>query len=269
MNDLIIGGTAAVVSRTLTAPLELYKIQAQNRYLKDSTMRNVVKKEGFRYLWKGNGVNCMRAFPQFAINYALFQYSRDNIVNNVVKNDTIKNFLAGGLSGVCSMMCIYPLETVRTRLSLQMCNSHYTTPYNALKQIPIRQLYGGLSVSLLGFGPFSALNFSFFHFYKDLFTNLDINSTSNKLLSGGLSGVSAVTLTYPTDLVRKRLQMQGFDASVPKYTGIIDCVRKLHSIGGYKELYRGLIPTYIRLFPCFAIQFWCLETGKQLTDIEI
>jgi|TARA_B110000444_G_C18825172_1_gene589918 solute carrier family 25 phosphate transporter 23/24/25/41 len=269
MQDLIIGGTAAVVSRTLTAPLELYKIQAQNRYLKGSTMRNVVKKEGFRYLWKGNGVNCARAFPQFAINYALFEYSRENIANNIVKNETMKNFIAGGLSGIGSMMCIYPLETVRTRLSLQMCNSHYTTPYNALKNIPIRQLYGGLGMSLLGFGPFSALNFSFFHLYKDLFTQLGMDSTSNKLLSGGLGAVSAVSITYPTDLIRKRLQMQGFDDSVPKYTGIIDCVRKLYNIGGYKELYRGLLPTYIRLFPCFAIQFWCLETGKQLTYIKI
>jgi solute carrier family 25 (mitochondrial phosphate transporter), member 23/24/25/41 len=264
MDNLMIGGVAAVVSRTFTAPLELYKIQTQNRYLKDSTLRNVVKKEGLRYLWKGNGVNCVRAFPQFAINFALFEYSKEN-VSAYVQNETLKNLIAGGLGGVGSMMCIYPLETIRTRLSLQMCHSHYTTPYNALKNIPLRQLYGGLGVSLLGFGPFSALNFSFFHGYKTLFDEMKMESATNKLLSGGLSGVSAVTITYPTDLIRKRLQMQGFDKSVPKYNGIIDCVRKLHSIGGTRELYRGLLPTYVRLFPCFAIQFWCLETGKQLT----
>lgn len=266
MDNLIIGGISAVISRTLTAPLELYKIQAQNRYLKGSTLRNVVKKEGIRYLWKGNGVNCIRAFPQFSINFALFEHFKDNLS---IENDTFKNFISGGLSGVGSMVCIYPLETIRTRLSLQMCHSHYTTPFNALKTIPIRQLYGGLSASLVGFGPFSALNFSFFHAYKDLFALMGLDSTTNKLLSGGLSAVSAVTITYPTDLIRKRLQMQGFDKSVPKYTGMIDCARKLHNIGGVRELYRGLLPSYIRLFPCFAIQFWCLETGKQLTYIKI
>ena len=57
MDNLMIGGVAAVVSRTFTAPLELYKIQTQNRYLKDSTLRNVVKKEGLRYLWKGSYQN--------------------------------------------------------------------------------------------------------------------------------------------------------------------------------------------------------------------
>ena len=42
--DLIIGGCAGVISRTCTAPLELYKIQSQNSYLKESNIRNVLKK---------------------------------------------------------------------------------------------------------------------------------------------------------------------------------------------------------------------------------
>ena len=66
--DLLIGGLSGVNSRTLTAPLELYKIQRQNTFMPHSTLRAVVKKEGFRYLWKGNATNCIRVFPQSAIN---------------------------------------------------------------------------------------------------------------------------------------------------------------------------------------------------------
>ena len=36
LKDLIVGGVAGVVSRTATAPLELYKIQLQSNYLIDS-----------------------------------------------------------------------------------------------------------------------------------------------------------------------------------------------------------------------------------------
>ena len=50
--NLLIGGMAGVISRTVTAPLELYKIQRQNNYLKESNIRNVLKREGIRYLWK-------------------------------------------------------------------------------------------------------------------------------------------------------------------------------------------------------------------------
>ncbi len=49
--DLVIGGLSGVISRTLTAPLELYKIQRQNAFIPNSTIRDVLKKEGLRYLW--------------------------------------------------------------------------------------------------------------------------------------------------------------------------------------------------------------------------
>ena len=40
------------------------------------------------------------------------------------------------------------------------------------------------------------------------------------LFAGGFAGMSAVSYTYPTDLIRRRLQLQGFDKTVPKYNGI-------------------------------------------------
>ena len=265
--DLLNGGMAAVISRTLTAPLELYKIQCQNRYMNESTITNVVKREGVRYLWKGNGMNSIRAFPQFAINYAVFEFARENILDNIERKTT-RNFLSGGLAGIVAMTCIYPLETIRTRISLQMCHSHYSNPWVAFRNMRCKELYGGLRMSLLGFGPFSALSYSFYHTYNDRCKALHYEKNTAHLLSGGLAGMSAITITYPSDLIRRRLQMQGFDPKVPKYNGIYDCLRKMYHVGGIREWYRGLLPTYIRIFPCLAIQFWCLEKGKQLlTDV--
>ncbi len=43
--DLVIGGLSGVISRTLTAPLELYKIQRQNAFIPNSTIRDVLKKK--------------------------------------------------------------------------------------------------------------------------------------------------------------------------------------------------------------------------------
>jgi solute carrier family 25 phosphate transporter 23/24/25/41 len=261
--DLMVGGSAAVISRTLTAPLELYKIQCQNRYMKESTLRNVIRREGVRYLWKGNGINSFRAFPQFAINYATFEkVKNENFFS--INSETHQNFVAGGFAGITAMICIYPMETIRTRLSLQMCKSHYSTPYVAFKTMTWRELYRGLGTSLLGFGPFSAFNYMFYHYYKDHLMSKQYDPSVVKLLAGGLSGLSAVTITYPTDIIRKRLQMQGFDPSVPSYNGIGDCAKKMAKEGGVLSLYRGLLPTYVRIFPCFAIQFWCFEIGKQL-----
>ncbi len=70
--DLLIGGMSGIISRTLTAPLELWKIQKQNYFMPNSTIKDVVKKEGIRYLWKGNFTNCVRIFPQYSVNFAVY-----------------------------------------------------------------------------------------------------------------------------------------------------------------------------------------------------
>ena len=261
--DLIIGGSAGVISRTLTAPLELYKIQSQNKYMRESNIKNVLHKEGIRHLWKGNLTNCIRAFPQFGISYSVYAFSKKNIFYTI-QNENYKNFYSGGVAGLVSMSFIYPLETIRTRLSLQMNKSHYTSINSAFKKIKFCELYNGLTISLLGYIPFTGLNFMFFNFYKKKFENIDVNENYTKLLSGGCSGVSSLAITYPTDLVRRRLQMQGFNKNVPIYNGFFDTFYKICKTEGFLGLYGGFVVAQIRIFPCLAIQFWCLENGKKM-----
>jgi len=261
--DMLIGGTAGVISRTVTAPLELYKTQRQNQYLKEANIRSVLKKEGIRYLWKGNMTNCMRVFPQFATRYTTFEKSKQYIFNDV-ENNAMQNFLSGGAAGICSMVTIYPLETIRTRLSLQMNKSHYKGPLHALKTLKIPELYRGLGISVLGFAPFSAFNFTSYYYYKCLLEEYNLNSTTVNLLAGGAGGITALTATYPTDLLRKHFQMAGFNSQVPKYNGIFDGFKQVVKNDGFLGLYRGLLPAYLRIFPCLAVQFWCLEKGNEL-----
>ena len=61
---LLIGGVSSIVSRTCTSPLEIYRLQRQNSFIPGSNLRCILKNEGIRGLWKGNGVNCMRVFPE-------------------------------------------------------------------------------------------------------------------------------------------------------------------------------------------------------------
>ena len=85
MNDLIFGGIAGITARTMTSPLELFKLQRQNNYLKNNSIRHVIRNEGFRNLWKGNFTNCIRVFPQYSINFAVFQQNKV-ILNNYIQD---------------------------------------------------------------------------------------------------------------------------------------------------------------------------------------
>ena len=258
--DLITGGLAGAVSRTATAPLELYKIQSQNRFIPHSTLRNVVRKEGFFHLWKGNGVNCIRICPQISVNYAVFKKTQKYLSHKNSNTNKI-NFLSGLMGGAIGITSIYPLETIRSRMSLQTCKSHYSGMYDCFKKMGWREMYQGLGTSIIGFAPFNALSFTFFYYLKN---HLDIEKNTHKLVCGGLSGMSAVTITYPTDLVRRRLQLQGFDASVPEYTGMVDCMKKIIRCDGVRGLYKGLGACYMKIFPTLAVQFWTIEKCNDL-----
>ena len=222
--DLLIGGLSGIVSRTTTAPLELWKIQQQNYFVPNSTFRDVLQKEGIRYLLKGNYTNCIRIFPQYSMNFAAFQFFNEK-TKPYIENENAKNLVAGSLAGLVAMSGVYPLETIRSRLALQTNKSHY---------------------------------------YKTLLSKFIQADDIVNLVAGGVSGMSAVSWTYPSDLVRRRLQLQGFDNSVPKYNGIRDCFRQILRQEGIKGLYRGLGACYIKIFPTVGIQFWCIEKGKQL-----
>ena len=132
------------------------------------------------------------------------------------------------------------------------------------KKMNIKSLYGGLGISIMGFGPFNALNFMFFYKYKNLLEDWKVDEKLVKFIAGGFAGMSALTVTYPTDLLRKHYQMSGFNSDVPKYNGILDGFRTIVRKEGIVGLYRGMLPSYIRIFPCLGIQFWCLEKGKEL-----
>ena len=256
--DLLIGGLSGVISRTMTAPMELYKLQRQNPFMPYSTIMDVIRKEGFRHLWKGNATNSLRVFPQTAINYYVFEYSKKNIFVPI-ENKEIKNFLAGSVGGSTSMICVYPLETIRSRLSLQHSKGHYSGLFNACRRIPLRDLYRGLKMSIMGFAPFSAISFSAYFHYRSIMEKYHLQPDIMKMLAGGFAGSTAITITYPTDLIRRRLQLQNFDKSVPKYTGILDCIRQIKKREGFRGLYRGMFASYIKLFPTIGIQFLAME----------
>lgn len=261
VKDMVMGGIAGVVSRTMTAPLELLKIQNQNRYMPNTTWSEVIKKEGISGLWKGNLVNNIRIFPQNALNFAIFEFNRKHLP---IENKNARHFVSGTISGIAAMTIVYPLENIRSRLSLQTNKNHYTGIIDVFKRTPINELYYGLGMSILGYAPYNAINFMTYNWLKKESENRGYKGLVFQLVSGGLSGSFAVSITYPTDLIRRRLQLQGFDPLVPKYSGIIDCCQKIYKKEGIPGFYRGLVACYIKIFPAIAIQFLVYENLRKL-----
>lgn len=245
MEHIITGALAGSISRTCTAPLDLFKIQRQNAFLPHTTLRDTVRNEGVRGLWKGNGANCTRLVPHYALHYYVYKRALKHWSSST----------SAAFAATTATLITYPLDNARTRLALQTQHSKYTGMVHILRRVPPHQLYQGLGMTLIGYVPFSALKFAFYGMYAQ--------HTDSSFVAGGLAGVSAVTITYPTDLVRRRLQLQGFDATVPRYTGTIDCVHRIIRSDGVLGFYRGLSACYLKLFPTIAIEMSILNFKRQ------
>ena len=279
LSDFLIGGISGVISRTITQPIELYRIQRQNSFVPNATIQDVIKKEGVRYLWKGNMVNCIRVFPYMSINYGVYSATGDALKEMIISNGNYQTnrqvkrynfnwvyFVSGAFSGMVSTVIVYPLETVRSRLVLQTNRNKYNGAIDVLRKCSVRELYRGVGISMVGFSAYNSMNFYWVNYFKTIF-NYGEDDHLMKLYGGGLSGLLSITVSYPSDLLRRRFQLQNFDKTVPKYDNLKDAMEKIYKGEGVRGFYRGILPMYMKIIPVSAIQFWCLDTGKKMMEI--
>lgn len=86
---LVAGAAGGAISRTATAPLELLRLQAMTTSEKAHSQGDLLVREqrphlihalkaatngqGWQGLWRGNGLNVLRAVPQKAIDFFSFE----------------------------------------------------------------------------------------------------------------------------------------------------------------------------------------------------
>ncbi|GJQ86103.1 hypothetical protein Trydic_g15259 [Trypoxylus dichotomus] len=136
--NFVISGSAAIISKTLLAPIERAKLILQTQTsayqiitgqtrpytgLLDLFCR-VPKEQGIWSLWRGNGVNVIRYFPSQALNFAFYDvfkgmFDKYSCSSTYAKN-TLSKITAGGLAGGFSTAIVFPLHFCQTRLSVDM-----------------------------------------------------------------------------------------------------------------------------------------------------
>lgn len=66
------------------------------------------------------------------------------------------------------------------------------------------------------------------------------------LACGGAAGLISSTATFPLDLIRRRMQLEG-QGGLRKYRGYADVARTVWSNGGLRGFYAGIIPEYYKV----------------------
>lgn len=283
--SFIAGGVAGAVSRTVVSPFERAKILFQVQGPGSShyrgmfpTIWQMYKEEGFKGLFRGNGLNCIRIFPYSAVQFYVFQKIKVNWLKPDQKElYNYQRLISGGACGTASVIVTYPLDLVRTRLSIQTANLAKLSKSKAAVEKPpgfiellvkiykneggFLALYRGIWPTTLGVAPYVAINFAVYEQLKE-FT--EHSSPLMKLLMGAMAGGVAQTLTYPFDLLRRRFQVltMGQNELGFKYTSVSNALYTIFKTEGFFGAYKGLTANLFKVIPSMAVSWLTYEVIK-------
>ncbi|KAI1756356.1 mitochondrial carrier domain-containing protein [Xylaria castorea] len=288
MSAFCAGGVAGAVSRTVVSPLERLKILLQvqsaghNEYKLSvgKALGKMWKEEGWRGFMRGNGTNCIRIVPYSAVQFGSYNLYRRHFFEREPGTvmGPLQRLLCGGVAGITSVFCTYPLDIVRTRLSIQTASfaalgevhkdkfpgmwTTMTTMYKS--EGGMAALYRGIIPTVAGVAPYVGLNFMTYEFVRNHFTpEGDQNpSAARKLLAGAISGAVAQTCTYPFDVLRRRFQINTMSGIGYKYKSIGDAVKVIVAQEGVRGLYKGLVPNLLKVAPSMAANWLSFEVTR-------
>lgn len=140
---------------------------------------------------------------------------------------------------------------------------------------------GGFGATALGIIPYAGMSFFTYDTLKQLASkhySLSESSSSSssshslpvgvRLLCGAMAGAAAQTVSYPLDVVRRRMQLYGLSTQLPKYRNTGHALVSIIRNEGIKKLYIGLSINYIKVGPAHAVSFVCYEYLKERMNIS-
>ncbi|KAL8838177.1 MAG: hypothetical protein Q9176_005260 [Flavoplaca citrina] len=271
------GGAAGAVSRTVVSPLErlkiLFQIQSVGREeYKMSVGKGLAKMwrdEGWRGFMRGNGTNCIRIVPYSAVQFGSYNFYKRFVEPSPGADlSPVRRLICGGAAGITSVTFTYPLDIVRTRLSIQSASfaalseaSRKKLPgmWATMKTMYLTEggflaLYRGILPTVAGVAPYVGLNFMTYESVRKYFTpEGDKNPTAvRKLAAGAVSGAVAQTCTYPFDVLRRRFQINTMSGMGYQYKSIWDAISVIVSQEGFLGLYKGIVPNLLKVAPSMA-----------------
>lgn len=216
----------------------------------------------------------VRSLPAFAYKKQFFEKEPGAPL------DAYQRLLCGGLAGITSVTFTYPLDIVRTRLSIQSA-SFESLKRDAGEKLPgmwgimvsmykneggFFALYRGIVPTVTGVAPYVGLNFMVYEMARTKFTveGQKDPSAVGKLAAGAVSGAVAQTCTYPFDVLRRRFQINTMSGMGYQYSGIGDAIRNIVKTEGIRGLYKGIVPNLLKVAPSMASSWLSYEITRDL-----
>lgn len=168
---------------------------------------------------------------------------------------------AKAASGGISATPISPVKAIRAQIF-----------YSA----PILSFYRGFTVTLLGMVPYAGMSFLTWEYLRAKFLPVPIGEPRARLkptpvanmLIGAAAGLVAQTVSYPLEVIRRRMQVGGLTNPDPRaWLTFAEVVRRIWRTSGWRGFYVGLGIGYVKIVPMTATSFTVWQWGKRVLDV--
>ncbi|CAG8456772.1 1623_t:CDS:2 [Paraglomus occultum] len=309
------GGIAGCMAKTVIAPLDRVKIlfQASNPQFQKyagswsgifQAARQLYILDGYRGLFQGHSATLIRIFPYAAVKFVAYEQFKHVLMPTRTSENHVRQFIAGSLAGITSVLVTYPLELVRVRLAFEIrkdtrigirsiCSQIYSEPAasrRVLFHFPLRNFYRGLMPTIAGMVPYAGVSFLTHHALSEFCRNRLSELTTDpslvrgkldgrgqkrraplktwaELVVGGLSGAIAQTVSYPFEVIRRRMQVYGA-LDPARFVGIWETTRTIWIQNRFRGFFVGLTIGYLKVTPMVAVSFTVYNRMKLLFNVD-
>ncbi|KAM9823608.1 mitochondrial adenyl nucleotide antiporter SLC25A24-like [Neosynchiropus ocellatus] len=279
--QLSAGAMAGAVSRTGTAPLDRMKVFMQVHASKSNEIslsggfRQMLKEGGWSSLWRGNGINVLKIAPETAIKFMAYEQYKKVLSSEPGQVKTHERFLAGSLAGATAQTAIYPMEVLKTRLTLRKTGQYSGMADCAkkiLKKEGVKAFYKGYVPNILGIIPYAGIDLAVYESLKNVWLSRYAKDSANPgilvlLGCGTISSTCGQLASYPLALIRTRMQAQAsLEGSEQLAMG--QMLKKILKKDGFFGLYRGILPNFMKVIPAVSISYVVYEYMRSGLGIQ-
>uniref|UniRef100_A0AAQ6AIJ0 EF-hand domain-containing protein n=1 Tax=Amphiprion ocellaris TaxID=80972 RepID=A0AAQ6AIJ0_AMPOC len=281
--QLMAGALAGSVSRTGTAPLDRIKVFRQVHGSTDfkgnvlNSFQYMLKEGGLQSMWRGNGINVLKIAPETAIKFTAYEQIK-SMMRGGSETRSLRvheRFVAGSLAGAMAQTAIYPMEVLKTRLTLRK-TGQYSGIADCAKQILQREgvaaFYKGYVPNLLSIVPYAGIDLAVYETLKFAWLNRNIGLADPGVMvlvgCGAVSSTCGQLASYPLALIRTRMQAQASVKGAPKLS-MLALFRNIVTKEGIAGLYRGISPNLLKVVPAVSVSYVAYEYTRIMLGVDI
>ncbi|RHZ85450.1 hypothetical protein Glove_65g84 [Diversispora epigaea] len=270
------GGAASCFSCLITHPLDTTKVRLQTAKGLNKTgavkmMFNIVKNEGIRGIYSGLSASILRQATYSTMRFGVYDRLQNYLTKEGEKLSFAKKILCASIGGCVGGAFGNPADVVMVRMQndaklspeLRRNYKHaFEGLYRIVKESGIIGLTRGIGPNMNRAILMSSSQLATYDQSKQILLETGIfhDNIITHLTSSILAGLVATTICSPVDVIKTRIM------NSEKKQAFFPMLKSIITGEGLFALFKGWVPSFVRLGPHTVVTFLFLEQIRSLYD---